>query len=515
MVFDFSFLQKINLYFLHSENTIMKYRICFTLSILILLAGHSSAQEKNPEKLPPGLSSIKQNELKEDLYKLAGDEMKGRRAGTINELNAAAWVAQRAIDAGLKPAGDNGTYFQFFSLYRKSVAENSEVSINGEHATLWKDVWPVTPTEARLDDSVKWLESYADTINDISQKVVAMKLQPPKELPAEGMSLWVYRYALSAIRQQTSILKRQHVKAIILVADSTASSKIGFFGHGMEEGKYMLEAEEKNAENDLPVYLVAENLENSLKADNVSFHADIKINTYTYPSANVVAVAPGTDSELKNEYVLFSGHHDHDGIGEPVDNDSIWNGADDNASVSVALLAIGRAWVKNPGKRSALFVWHGAEERGLMGSRYFVQNPTLEKQNIVAVLNGDMIGRNAEGKAALLGTIPPHRNSAELVNMAMNANKEITNFEIDTSWDAEDHPEFWYFRSDHLPYARSAIPSIFFTTLLHPDYHTPKDEADKIDLKKLTEMTKWMFATGWKVSQTKNRPALDSNNETK
>lgn len=465
---------------------------------------------------PPALSAIKETDLKSDIYYLASDEMRGRRAGTIDELNAAVWVAQRAADAGLKPAGDNGTYFQFFPLYRTTVASNSEVKINGEKAVLWKDVYQVSPVETSIEGSPVWLNSLADTTATLKNKIVAMKLLPPDKLPAEGMSLWVYRYALGALRQQSTILKRQGVSAIILVADSTANSKINFFGHGFNEGQYELEKSDwKNDENDTPVFLVTPSYDEELKDENASFKANIRVNKFKYPSVNVIAKAEGTDSQLKDEYVLFSGHHDHDGVGEPVKGDSIWNGADDNASVSVALLAIGRAWKKQPGKRSALFVWHGAEERGLMGSRYFIEHPTVKKENIVAVLNGDMIGRNDPDSAALLGSIEPHKNSTQLVNMAMSANNELTKFNVDTSWDAEDHPEFWYYRSDHLPYARTDIPSIFFTTLLHSDYHTPADEADKIDITKLAKMTQWMYATGWKVSETAQKPVLDTESDIK
>ena len=460
------------------------------------------------QDLPPGLSAIEESYLKESLFELASDDMKGRRAGTLDELRAGAWIAQKAREAGLEPAGDDGTYFQFFSLYRTTVAKNSEIKLNSKRLKMWDDVWPTSPIETRLDENVVWLKSYKDTLTDLSGKVIAMKLMPPSRMPAKGMSLWVYRYALSAIREQSAALKRQGAKAVILVADSIASSKMDFFGHGMEEGTYNLQP--RTEENEMPVFLVSEKFESDLKQENVRFEADVRVNKFSYPSANIVAKAPGRDKNLKEEYVVFSGHHDHDGVGKPVKGDSIWNGADDNASVSIALLAIGKAWVKNPGKRSALFLWHGAEERGLMGSRFFVEQPTIEKEKLVAILNGDMIGRNAKGKAALLGSIPPHRNSKELVEMAMTANKEITEFEIDTSWDAEDHPEFWYFRSDHLPYARANVPAIFFTTLLHPDYHTPKDEAEGIDMDKLTKMTKWMYGTGWKVSENAEKLALES-----
>ena len=122
-----------------------------------------------------------------------------------------------------------------------------------------------------------------------------------------------------------------------------------------------------------------------------------------------------------------------------------------------------------------------------------------------------MMGRNSPDSAALLGSVPPHRNSSTLVGMAMQANKDISKFNvIDTSWDDPKHPEGWYFRSDHLSYARVGIPAIFFTTLLHADYHTPKDEAQGIDIAKLARMSKWMYATGWSVSETIQRPALDN-----
>ena len=220
---------------------------------------------------------------------------------------------------------------------------------------------------------------------------------------------------------------------------------------------------------------------------------------------NIIGMVRGTDPKLRDEYVLFSSHQDHDGVRFTVAGDSIWNGADDNASTSVALLAIARAFVKQPSKRSALFVFHGAEERGLLGSRYHAAHPVVPLTSIAAVLNGDMIGRNNPDTAALLGSQPPHRNSLELVNMAIEANNATSKFVIDSLWDRPTHPEGWYFRSDHLPYARAGIPSLMFTTLLHPDYHTPRDEASRIDVAKLTRMARWMYATGWIVGNADER----------
>lgn len=480
--------------------------------LLLLLTIIFTVPTQSQNTTPPALSAIKEADLKRDLYILASDSMRGKRAGTIDELRAAAWIAEQAAKAGLEPAGEDGTFFQFFPLYRATISENSEVSINNNTLQLWSEAWITRPKGAQVDAEVVWLKSLSDTTANVKGKVVAMDLLPPDKLPEEWISLYVYRYAHSAIRQQTQRLKGTGAAAIVLVADSVAESEIGFFGHGLEEGTYNIERTNNRNANDVPpVILVSSSKREQLKKPNARLTANLSVDRYIHPSVNVVAKAQGRDPKLREEFVLFSGHHDHDGIGVPVAGDSIWNGADDNASVSVAMLAIGRAFVQNPGKRSALFVWHGAEERGLFGSRYFVQKPTVEKEAIVAVINGDMIGRNEPGTAALLGSIPPHRNSEELVQAALAVNNQITKFTIDTSWDEESHPENWYFRSDHLPYAQAGIPAIFFTTLLHPDYHTPEDEAENIDFEKLTKMTRWMYGTGWKIAEAEKAPVLDKN----
>ena len=216
----------------------------------------------------------------------------------------------------------------------------------------------------------------------------------------------------------------------------------------------------------------------------------------------------GRDPQLKKEYVLLSGHQDHDGIRHPVKNDTIYNGADDNASTCVAMLAMARAYDKQPSKRSILFVIHGAEERGLLGSRWHAAHPVVPKESIVAVLNGDMIGRNDNNEAALLGSEVPHKNSEELVKMALDANNESTKFKFLKAWDLPEHPEYFYFRSDHLPYAKAGIPALFFTSVLHHQYHTPQDESENINFKKLYKMTEWMYRTSWKVANEPERPKL-------
>ncbi len=478
------------------------------LFTILLLAGISLQSFGQSVGNPPALTSIKEADLRKDIFELAGDAFRGRRAGTPDELRAAVWVAQKAMEAGLKPAGDDGTYFQFYNLKRSIVAGSGTFSINNKNLELWKQVWPTQPVETYLNGTVVWLNSMADTTKDLQGKVVAMKIIPPTPLPVSWISLWGLRYTSLAIRQQSIVLRRKGASAIILVADQQTESSLGFVGHNYQEGLYQLEGTPAPNVKPIPIIVTLGTFANDFQQANAMVKADFRTEVSLYPSVNVVAKAAGTDPQLKNEYVLFSGHHDHDGVGVPVDRDSIWNGADDNASVTVGMLAIARAWAAKPGKRSALFVWHGAEERGLLGSRWYTAHPTVKKEAIVAVLNGDMIGRNAPDSAALLGTTS-HKNSTQLVDMAMKANQQQTHFKVDFSWDDAKHPENWYFRSDHLPYAQAGIPAIFFTTLLHADYHTPKDEPSRIDIVKLAKMSKWMYATGWMVSQTPQKPAFE------
>jgi hypothetical protein len=481
-----------------------------TLFLAITAAGQLLAQTA---VVPPALSAIKEADLKKDIFELAGDAFRGRRAGTLDEMRAAVWVAQKAQEAGLKPAGADGTYFQFYNIRRTRTADKGTFSINGQSLALWKQVWPTQALDTHLNGAVTWLNSLADTAMDLQGKIVAMKIVAPKPLPASGMSLWGFRYTSLALRQQSAVLRRKGATAVILVADDVVEGSLAFTGHNYESGGYVLDGMATVSPSrfqPLPVILVRGEFAALLQQAGANIKADLQVESFLYPSVNVIAQATGTDPVLKKEYVLYSGHHDHDGVGPPVGQDSIWNGADDNASVTVGMLAIGRAFSARPGKRTALFVWHGAEERGLLGSRWYAAHPTVDKQSIVAVLNGDMIGRNNIDSAALLGSTPPHKNSSTLVDMAMRANAGLTHFKVDFAWDDPKQPEGWYFRSDHLPYAQAGIPSIFFTSLLHPDYHTPKDEPAGIDIAKLAKMTRWMYATGWLVSQTAAKPALDA-----
>ena len=483
------------------------------LTALTLLSLATTAQT------PPGLPAIRQQDIKADIFAMASDHFRGREAGTPDELKVAVWLADKARAAGLRPGGDDGTWFQFFSMWRNRISASSTVSIGDHSFPLWTDVLIPATAAATVNAPILFIDR-ADTLRaDIKGKAIAL-LASPEGLDLQ-VSLPLRRYPSLVARKYASGLLARGAAAVIFIADSLAETGWGLNASYFDHGTYALEGDPtaKIIERAPILWLHASAL-SLVKTPGLSLQAQLHVEHFEYPSVNVIGIQDGKDPILSKEYVLFSGHHDHDGVrnisgyepsakGSTPALDSIFNGADDNASVCVALLAIARAFHQNPGRRSALFVWHGAEERGLLGSRWYATHPTVIKSSIIAVLNADMIGRNSPDSAALLGTQPPHRNSRDLVAIGLAANEEGPRFKLDTLYDKASHIEGWYFRSDHLPYARAGIPALFFTSLLHPDYHTPLDEASRIDTQKITRIAQWMYRTGWTLSNNSSRPALD------
>jgi hypothetical protein len=489
-------------------------------TVALLGAGAQRAQDP--------INRIREADIKADLFALAGDEMRGREGGTLDEMTASAWVAERAREAGLLPAGDNGTYLQFFPLERFRVSASSPVTIGGKKIVMGRDAVTGAVVLANVDAPIVMASADALTGIDLKEKALVVRYVPPPP-PASGQTAppQAGPGAQAALRTFATTVQRTVANAgaaaIVIVVPEDQKEQWERVAVPFVRGTYALDpdgtAEQRTATRGVPLLYVKEaaiggapaggGAQAAAPINDARLVASIFTDSFTYPSVNVIAKVLGRDPKLRDEYVLFSAHQDHDGERYTVNGDNIWNGADDNATTAVALLAIGRAMVASPAKRSALFIWHGSEERGLMGSRWYVKHPIVPLKSIVACLNGDMMGRNDPKTAALLGALPPHRNSPELVEMAQAANKAVSQFVVDSSWDDPNHREGWYYRSDHLSYARNGVPALFFTTLLHPDYHTPFDNPDRIDVAKLTKMTRWMYATGRTVADTDKAPAVD------
>ena len=228
-------------------------------------------------------------------------------------------------------------------------------------------------------------------------------------------------------------------------------------------------------------------------------------------SENVVAFIKG--SEKPEEIVVLSAHLDH--VGKK--DGQIYNGADDDGSGTVALLEMAQAFQKavkdgyTP-KRSILFLHVTGEEIGLYGSKFYTENPIFPLKNTVADLNVDMIGRIGEGKEGndnYVYLIGSDKLSTELHELSEMVNSKYVNLELDYTYNDENDPNRFYYRSDHYNFAKNNIPIIFYFNGVHEDYHQPTDTPDKIDYDLLAKRTKLIFLTAWEVANRNKRITVD------
>lgn len=492
--------------------------------LLVLPATLAAQPHPTPDAPPSAMRAIREADLRRDLFAMASPEMRGREGGTLDEMRASIWVAEQYRRLGLQPAGEGGTWFQWFNITRTRVSTTvSQATVAGRPMVLWGEIIPLSVAPVETSGSVLWLTDPADTTIDIRGRIVAAALREPAPGSIRPTSYtYGMRYANAAIATTTARLTRRGAAAILLVANPTVDSVFDALAVMRARGDYDVDhaTPRTNAGSDrvapipaigagpTPAFMLRAGMGSALQ-QGAEASLVIRLERFETPSVNVIGVLRGTDATLRNEYVLYSSHQDANGVRLLVPGDSVLAGADDNGSVSVAQFAAARAFVAQRPKRSVLFVHHGSEERGLLGSRYHSAHPVVPLSQIVAVLNGDMIGRNHPDTASLLGAQPPHRNSSALVEMALKANAMTGKFVLDTLWDRPTHFEGWYFRSDHLPYARLGVPSLMYSTNLHDDYHTAGDIPERIDYAKLTRMAQWMYLTGWFAANAPARPAVD------
>jgi Zn-dependent M28 family amino/carboxypeptidase len=232
-------------------------------------------------------------------------------------------------------------------------------------------------------------------------------------------------------------------------------------------------------------------------------HASPQVEVTTAP--NVIGILRGSDPRLRDEYVFFSAHMDHVGVGAPVNGDSIYNGADDNASGTATILEIAEALSRASPRprRSLAFLLVSGEEKGLFGSQWFSDHPTVPLARVVADLNVDMVGRNWEDTIVAVGKAQSSLGAT--VDSVARAHPELRLAVIDDPWPQER----FYFRSDHYNFARKGVPILFFFNGVHEDYHLPSDEPAKIRSEKAARIARLVALTGWAVAEADARPRWD------
>ncbi|HEU4510190.1 MAG TPA: M20/M25/M40 family metallo-hydrolase [Pyrinomonadaceae bacterium] len=502
------------------------------------------------------VDTITAAQIKDYLTFIASDEMEGRDTPSRGLDLTAKFLATNLARWGFKPAGDDGSFFQRIDLRRdRADGGQTKVEYFGRALTAGTDFLPAGGSGNVSGGLVfagnGWFlkSKEIDAYKGMDPKgKIAVIFGSPNSLP-RGVARAELGKQGENHMNPSDYARSKGVVGLVYVADFQYLANWQRNRRLlMERGSTVVAKFSPQASSPLPSIVVSPEIANSIFAGerqtatgifNASYGTaqpapfamneqktmtmNVASNSETVGTQNVVAVWEGGDPVLKSEYVALGAHYDHVGTGcAPVAGDTICNGADDDGSGTTALLGMAEALAKAPTrpKRSILFVWHTGEEKGLWGSRYFTEFPTVPLNQIVAQVNLDMVGRSKkEGdtnprNGELTGpdsiyVIGSTMMSTELGELVNTVNKGYLNLTYDTKYDDPADPNRFFFRSDHYNYARKGIPIIFYFDGVHEDYHRPGDHADKIDYQKMEKVTRTIYMTTWEIANRPTRVKVD------
>jgi len=510
------------------------------------------------------VAAITSADLERRLFIIAHDSMMGRETGSEGAFKATAYIAAEFQRLGLKPAGDNGTYFQVVPFWRIAVDQSSQLSVAGSSLALKRDFLPSSPVTARTVDADA---VYAGPVND-GERLIS---------PEQGRGKFIIvdlPLGMSMRGAQLNARRWPDAAAIGFAAlDAAAPEQVARIFEGRP-------ARDSSLNSTLPpIILLSRRAARSiLGADpstlspgaagkRVTGRVGFTNGRVAFPARNVVAILPGRDPALRGEYVALTAHNDHVGFDHaPVDHDSVrafdrivrpmgadsppreatpaeWskirpildslrrlrpprrdsirNGADDDGSGTVSIIEIAEAMARGTRpRRSVLFVNHTGEEAGLLGSRWFTDHPTVPLDSIIGEIDQDMVGRgtatdfpyNGTGAGSpqyleVIGAKRLSRQFGEALDSA-NAHQSIP-FVFNLEYDQPGHPLQYYCRADHYSYARYGIPSLALSRGEHLDYHQVTDEAQYIDYVDLARVTRMVYDMALSLANAPTRPTLD------
>lgn len=515
-------------------------------TIFLLPALHSCAVAQDPVQLKYA-EALTTASAKTHLTLLASPAFEGRGTGQKGGEKAAHYIADQFKSYGLK-APVNGTFFQPVQLLKKYYKAEG-LQINGEQYLQGKDfyVQGVNTLSSFQADEVVFIgfgiqdEKYNDLANvSIKNKIVLLINEgEPKDKNGNAIITGTHKeseWSTSRFKRLQEIAKQQ--PKLILATGSYVQDNIKRFGTRLGGGSFSLanpKAEQEMAVNTVPpVIHFSEKLANQFLLPTGKTIEGLTKNpsSFTFPlrvkaemgmvnerfyDPNVLGLLEGSD--LKDEILVVSGHYDHDGI---LPDGTIFPGADDNGSGTVGVLELARVFTKAKAeghgpRRSILFIALAAEEKGLLGSKFYTENPVFPLANTVVCLNIDMIGRiddkHLDNNHNYVHAIGTDKLSSELKQITEKANTSYTNMELDYMYDDPKDPMRLYYRSDHYNFAQKGIPSAFFFSGLHPHYHTPEDTVDKIDFPMMVKREKLIFHILWEIANRAERIKVDSNKE--
>ena len=551
------------------------------LALSALLPALLAAQARQPLPIkysgPPTRAPITEQDLMTRLYVFADDSLMGRQVGTEYNVRATAYIEREVRRMGLKPGGDNGTFFQDLPLMLRALDSTSTLVVDGQTFAAGRDFLArsngrspqLTDVEViyggRALDTMDVLDNAAvrGRIVLLQQAQLGPDFDQAKFIASAG-----YPRYLASLQGAIVIgigAEQLAPNAVRAAMQPTTTTFVRTVEAPLQLGITRRVAE---AMLGVPVDQATKGMTGKRVTTDVRFN-----DTPRSLGRNVVAILEGSDPKLKNEYVAVGSHNDHVGFNRrPVDHDSvkafmqvvrpqgadndeveateeqaarvraltdslraahggarpdsIYNGADDDGSGSVAVLEVAEAMVamRVKPKRSIVFVWHAGEEAGLWGSDHFTENPSVPRESIVAQLNMDMVGRGGatdvtgsamdggllKGGDGYLQLVGSRRLSTELGDLIEKVNKDKKlGFNFDYAIDANGHPQNIYCRSDHYMYARWGIPVVFMTTGGHADYHQVTDEPQYIDYARVRAVSQLVMESAAAVGNLDHRIVVD------
>jgi hypothetical protein len=475
------------------------------LRLLALLLVPGALVAQSPASVRRAAQSITPDDVRRRIGILADDSMRGRDTPSPELEKVAAYIASEFRRFGLKPGGDNSTFLQRYAIDRvRFVPESSVAVMHGAgDATL------TYGTDFLFADNGFTSGDYAGELVLLSGPLGGATQADTTAL-AGKMLLLATSPRSGAERRRVLAWRPAGVVFVAQLPDSTWARVAAGSGRpqlrdpGRRVGPPVVLAVRAGSLQPILARLGVDlAAAPAAKPLGVQLHVHAAIHTVERNSApNVVGILEGSDPRLKKEYVVFSGHMDHLGVGRPVSGDSIYNGADDDASGTTAVVEAAEAFAGlNPRpKRSLIFLTVSGEEKGLWGSAYFADHPPVPVADIVADLNTDMVGRNWKDTIVVIGK--EHSDLGATLNRVGAAHPELNMRPIDDIWPQEN----FYIRSDHYNFARKGVPILFFFNGTHPDYHRPSDTVDKIDAEKESRIVKLVFYLGLEVANAAERP---------
>ncbi len=517
------------------------------------------AQKAKPASKTPtpnfgNVEGVTAKQLREYLTFIASDELEGRDTPSRGLDIAAMFIAQHLASWGLKPAGDAGSYFQKVPLRQNKIDPTAtRLELNGQQFNYGTDFlssfnpadiaasnvvfagngWVIKSKNIDPYQGISVKDKIVVVVNSLPKGVTFQDLKgpaggdwfsPPLYAQQNGAKAVLTFSNFSTMANWDAIRWGQQDKGNVAYGKPDTTITIPSITMSPKLMATLFAGEKFGAGQLFTKVVTGDAFESFDLKPEKKVRISVGVKTQDIHTQNVVGILEGSDPVLKNEYVAIGAHYDHVGMNPFSTNpDKIWNGADDDGSGTVSVLNIAEAFAKGKErpKRSILFIWHAGEEKGLWGSEYFTNNPTVPITSVITQLNVDMIGRYQNPgdenhpqnkrlpKQHEVFTIGNKMMSTELGQLADDVNASFLKLNFNSQYDGPDHPDQFFYRSDHFNYARKGVPIIFFMDGDHADYHQPSDSIEKINFESMEKVARTIMAIGWTLANAAKRPTVD------